>query len=160
MKLVLGADAEVAAWVAAHIPLMQGQAFGPNRAMAVMSDRDEMLGGVVFHNWQPAYRNIEVSFASTGPRWLTRDLIQAILSYPFDALRVQRLTAVTPRQARPARQFLEKFGFRREGLVRHGFGTDDAVISGLLEKEWRASPWSQSRKGALDHGQAFRADAA
>ncbi len=43
--------------------------------------------------------------------------------------------------AKAARRFLDAFGFRREGLVRKGFGDDDAMISGLLKREWEASRW-------------------
>ena len=64
-----------------------------------------------------------------------------IYDYPFDQLGCGRLTAVTPRRARAARRFLDAFGFKREGLVRQGFGDDDAVISGLLKREWEASRW-------------------
>ena len=99
------------------------------------------LGGVVFSNWQPACRSIEVSFASASPRWLTRRLIGAILSYPFVQLDCQRITALTPRRARSARRFIDAFGFKREGLIRQGFGDDDAVVSGMLKREWEGSRW-------------------
>ncbi|HXQ10980.1 MAG TPA: GNAT family protein [Caulobacteraceae bacterium] len=82
-----------------------------------------------------------MSFASETPRWLTRNLIRQILSYPFDQLGCQRITAITPKKARAARAFLDHFGFKREGVVRRGFGSDDAIISGLLKREWMRSRW-------------------
>ena len=138
-------DPDVAAWVAARIPQMEGAGdFGPCQAVGVVSESGEALGGVVFHNWQPRFKNIEVSFASASPRWLSRNLIRGILSYPYAQLGCARITAVTPRRATSARRFLDVFGFRREGLVRRGFGTDDAVISGLLRTEWERSRWCAS----------------
>ena len=143
MRLVLGRDAEVAAWVAARIPQMSGaDEFGPCAAIGVESEAGKPLGGVVFSNFLPRYRSIEASFASEHPRWLTRPLIRQIMAYPFGQLRCQRITAVTPRRARAARRFLDAFGFRREGMVRKGFGDDDAVISGLLRREWDRSRWA------------------
>jgi RimJ/RimL family protein N-acetyltransferase len=82
-----------------------------------------------------------VSFASETPRWLTRNLIRQILAYPFDQLACQRLTAITPKKARAARAFLDHFGFKREGVVRRGFGADDAIVSGLMKREWVRSRW-------------------
>jgi RimJ/RimL family protein N-acetyltransferase len=142
VRLVLDQPAAVAAWVAAHIPQMGGAAdFGPSTAIGVVSADGRALGGVVFHNYQPRFRNIEVSFASESRRWLTRNLIRQILAYPFDQLGCQRLTAITPKNARAARAFLDHFGFKREGVVRRGFGTDDAIISGLMRREWMQSRW-------------------
>jgi RimJ/RimL family protein N-acetyltransferase len=143
VRLVLDRSPAVAAWVAGRIPQMTGAAdFGPSTAIGVVSEDGRALGGVVFHNYQPRFRNIEVSFASETPRWLTRNLIRQILAYPFDQLACQRITAITPKRAKAARAFLDHFGFKREGVVRRGFGNDDAVISGMLKREWMRSRWA------------------
>jgi RimJ/RimL family protein N-acetyltransferase len=145
MRIVLGRDPEVADWVARRIPHVgSGAAFGPCAAIGVEAEDGALLGGVVYSNWQPACRSIEASFASAAPRWLTRRIIGGILSYPFDQLDCQRITALTPRRAKAARRFLDAFGFRREGLVRLGFGDDDAVVSGMLRREWEGSRWRAS----------------
>lgn len=158
MRVVFGGPEEtrmIAAWVAARIPQMDGVAdFGPCVAFGVEDEQGRPVGGVVFHNHQPRFRNIEGSFASDTPRWLTRDVICKILSYPFDQLDCIRLTALTPRQAASARRFLDTFGFKREGIVRRGFGTDDMVVSGLMRHEWATSRWNpraKPKKGS--HGQ-------
>jgi len=146
MRIVLGRDPEVADWVARRIPHVgSGAAFGPCAAIGVEAEDGAPLGGVVFSNWQPACRSIEASFASQTPRWLTRRIIGAILSYPFDQLDCQRITTITPRRAKAARRFLDVFGFRREGLVRKGMGDDDAVLSGLLKREWEGSRWRPAK---------------
>lgn len=138
MRLVIGRDAAVADWVGTRIPHVGGGgAFGPCAALGVEGKSGALIGGVVFSNWQPSCRSIEASFASDTPRWLTRGLIAQIMAYPFDQLGCQRVTAITPRKAKAARRFLDAFGFKREGLVRKGFGDDDAVVSGLLRREGR-----------------------
>ena len=145
MHLVFNDDANVAAWVAARIPHMNGEAFPPSTAIGVVDEDGQALGGVVFTNHYPAFGSIEASFASASPRWLTKSLITAILSYPFAQLDCQRVTTITPLKATSARVFLEVFGFKREGVIRRGFGSDDAVISGLLRKEWDRSPFNLRR---------------
>lgn len=150
MRLLYGADAVVAQWVAERIPQMEsGEDFGPCVAIGVVAEDSTPLGGVVFNNWQPKFRSIEVSFAASSARWLTRPLISEILTYPFAGLDCRRITAVTPRKAASARRFLEVFGFKREGLVREGFGDDDAVVSGLLWREWRCHRYNVARDPAL-----------
>jgi RimJ/RimL family protein N-acetyltransferase len=146
MHLVLGQDRDVAAWVAARIPHMgAGADFGPCAAIGVVDAAGRPLGGVVFSSFLPACRSIEVSIAADRARWLTAPLIRGIMSYPFVQLGCQRVTAITPRRAAPTRRFLDRFGFKREGVLRKGFGTDDAIIHGLLEREWRASRWNRGR---------------
>lgn len=140
MKLVQGPP--IIQWVAERIPQVgYAAAFGPAMAIGVVSEDDKLLGGVVFHGYMPQFKSIEASFASTGPRWLTRPLICGILNHPFVTLDCNRITAATPRSSASARRFLNRFGFQFEGLLRQGFGDDDAVISGLLRDEWLASRW-------------------
>lgn len=139
MKLVAGKDELVAAFVAAQIPWVDD--FGPCAALGVAGEDGAPIGGVVFFNYHPHYSSIEIAGAALQAKWLTRKLITQIMAYPFDQLRVGRITALTPRKATSARRFLEQFGFKREGLARRGFGTDDAVLYGLLSSEWRRSPW-------------------
>jgi RimJ/RimL family protein N-acetyltransferase len=147
MRLIWDRPSDVAAWVASQIPQMSGgHDFGACQAVGVIGEDGRLLGGIVFHNWQAGFRNIEVSFASSTSRWLTRNLLRQILAYPFDQLQCQRITALTPKKNAQARKFLDGFGFKREGVVRRGFGNDDMIVSGLLAREWRASKWMATRR--------------
>ncbi len=138
MKLFTGCDEGVAAWVARELGIRD---FGPSSAFGVADESGKIVGGIVFHNYQPQYRSVEVSIAMLTPRWANPGIIRRTLSYAFDTLNVRRITATTPRKAASARRFLTKLGFRYEGMAWKGFGTDDAVISGLRDYEWRASKW-------------------
>ena len=135
MKLVSGPFSQpVAHWVGEQIG--KDIEWGPCEAIGVADEEDNLIGGVVFSNYQPHFGNIEVSFASIRRDWLTPRLITGILSYPFSQLGVRRITCLSPKRNRSARQFLKKFGFVEEGNIRGGFGTDDMIISGLLASEW------------------------
>ena len=139
-------DALVAQWVAHQIPHVDAvRGFGPCVAIGVVDRFDMPVAGVVFHNYQSQYNTIDISTASVSPKWLTKSLIRGIMAYPFDQLGVGRVTAVTPRKATSSRRFLEHFGFTLEGVVRRGFGTDDAVVYGLLDNEWPKTRWKQDR---------------
>jgi RimJ/RimL family protein N-acetyltransferase len=159
LKVVIDRSGAVARWVASRIPLMGGTLGFEDKAVSfgVLSDTGQPLGGVVFTDWQPAYRSIQISFASASPKWLTPRLVTAILEYPFGQLACSRITSLTPSRAASAVGFLNRFGFRREGLIRRGFGTDDAIISGLLAEDWAVHRFN--RRSGLN-GQAVPSDAA
>jgi len=153
LRLLFNQDRAVAHWVAEHIPHMAahiqdfgyGEVFGVGAAIGVVDKRDELVGGVVYHNYDPYYRSIELSCAASTSRWLTREMVGGLLRYPFTQLNCQRCTAVTPRRATSARRFLEGLGFKREGSVRRGFGDDNAIIYGLLAEEWAQHPLNRAR---------------
>ena len=151
MRLLLGFDAAVAEFVAQRIPQVgQGVLFGPCSAIGVVDARNVLVAGVVFHGYMPACRSIDASFAADTPRWLTRSLASGIMAYPFTQLGVGRVTTLTPKRNRRARDFVERFGFKREGLLRKGFGDDDAVVSGLMAHEWKASPFNLQGSRSLN----------
>lgn len=133
----------VAQWVADQIG--HGLDWGPCEAIGVVDKNDNLIGGVVFNAYQPQYRNIEVSFAAIRSDWLTPSLVRGIVGYAFDQLDCARITSLTPKKNRKARQFLQKFGFVHEGTIRKGYGDDSTIISGLLAEEWRAHRFSRGR---------------
>lgn len=169
-RLVFGQDAAVAHWTAQRIPHVAwripevgfGQAFGPSAAIGVADEQDHLLAGVVFHNWDSHHRVIDISCASDGPRWFSREIARSVLRYAFAQIQCQRLTAVTPRKATSTRRFLEGLGFKREGSARRGFGDDNAIIYGLLAEDWAAHPINRPRaeREGLTDGQEIRALAA
>lgn len=145
MRLVLDQGPGVAQWVEARIPHMNGQPFGPSSAIGVVTDQGVPIAGVVFHDYQPQYGAAMISVASDTPRWLTKRLITGIMRVPFNQYKLNRLTAITPPGEISASQFLTKFGFRREGVVRLGLGNQDAVIWGLLATDWKWSRFNLDR---------------
>lgn len=155
MRLVLGQDQAVAAWTKARIGHCND--WGPYAAIGVADSGENLIAGVVYNNWHPHYKSIEISTASDSRRWLTKSLITGIFAYPFMQLGCQRVTAATPRNAHTARQFLETFGFQPEGIVRLGFGTQDAFIWGLLASEWATHRYNLGR--VVDEGRPHASDA-
>lgn len=144
MRLLVGYDADVAAYVASRIPGCDG--FGPMAAIGVVDKNNLLVAGVVFSDYQPQYGNIQVSFASDRADWLTPGLVRAIMHYPFYQLGCNRITTLTPKRNRRARQFLSKFGFRHEGTIRKGFGADDCIVSGLMRSEWEQHRFFNGQK--------------
>jgi len=150
LRLLYGHSDEVAAWVGWRIPYVAKRMardpatpFGACQAIGVLNSAGELVAGVVYHSYDPDCPSVEMSFAASTRKWLTPNLIRELMGYPFNTLGCRRVTGCTPKRAREARQFLDGFGFKREGSVRQAFGDDDAIISGLLRKEWEASRFNR-----------------
>lgn len=134
MRLLYGSDEAVGAWVKARLPNMPRLPV-PFVGIGVI-DGAQLVAGVLFHNYLPEFGSIEVSIAADTPRWLSRNRVSLILGYPFRQLGCGRVSAAIMASNRRSIRLCEGLGFEREGLVRRGFGRDDAVILGLLREDW------------------------
>lgn len=146
MRLVFGQDAAIASWVASKIPRMRGQGFpADSRAIGVVK-RGKLVAGIVYHNYLPEYRNIEISMAADSPLWATKAIIGALLRYPFVQLNCFRVTTCTSARNKRALKFNYGIGFKKEGVIRRGCGNHDMIICGMLKKE--AERWLKTEENS------------
>lgn len=133
--VLYGMDATVLAFVHERLPHVGD--FGPCVALGVVRD-GALIGGVVFNNYNPRGRDIEISAAFDTSAWFRPRTLRRILEYPFATAECARLTLQVGRKGKPARAFAEKAGFRLEGVKRRGFdGRQDLMMYGLLASECR-----------------------
>jgi RimJ/RimL family protein N-acetyltransferase len=138
MEIVFGPS--VASWVIRQMPipsegLRNGAAIG-------VYDNGQIIAGAVFTDYRvmPKGKDIQITFASTNPRWATKGNIRSIFSYPFIQLQCTRLTTITGRKNKRARKLIEGLGFHLEGVVRKAYdGHSDAIVYGMLRAE--ATRW-------------------
>lgn len=134
-QLIYGHDAEIAAWVAVHLPTVGPDGFGPCTAIGV-SRNERLVAGVVYNGYVPDHRVIHVSIYAANSGWASRRVIKALLGYPFIQLGVNRVTAMVEGRNTRAQKFLSGIGFVREGVARYGFGAQHAHIYGMLRREY------------------------
>ena len=131
-QLVFGQDEAIAAWVAQRIPHMHGEGFGPCTAIGVVCASGKGAG-IVYHDYQARYGNIQLSMAADSPLWATKGTIKALLHYPFKQLRVWMVWTITPVENERALKVNQHIGFKRKPLVPHVFGPGKhAYISQML----------------------------
>lgn len=142
MRCVYGYDAQVGAFVASLIRHVGSAEYWGSFVAIGVADGNTLVAGAVFNNYRPQYRDIEISFSAASPKWARRGIIREIFRYPFVQLGCARLTTITGRKNRRARRLDEGLGFKLEGVVRKGFGRDDAMIYGMLKREckWLGEP--------------------
>lgn len=137
MRLLFGHDTEVARWVSAHIPHMQGADFGPASAIGIVDENQSPMAGIVFHDYQPLYGTIQLSAAAESPRWATKKVIGAILGYPFLQLKVHKVWTATQHENLRAIKFNKGVGFTQEATLKDHFGAGrHAVICRMLFKDF------------------------
>lgn len=96
----------------------------------------ELAGGVVYSEYRG--HDIRANIAATSPRWLSRDVLWQLFTYPFKQLECARITVIVsddnPRSERLARWL----GFTPEGRLRAGMSMGkDALVFGMLKHECR-----------------------
>lgn len=149
MQLLYGYNDEVAAFVASLIPGCE-RGFGNCRAIGVVDeDAAELVAGMVFHDWQPGPGLIQISSASTTPRWLTAEVRHKMFSYPFDEVGCQmvvlQVSAANERMVRIAKAF----GFTPHFIARMRGRNEDGYVFTLTDDAWRNSKFTRKY-----HGQA------
>jgi RimJ/RimL family protein N-acetyltransferase len=135
-SLLFHADAFVAQFVKAQVGRLPPNAgWQLYRAIGVMLD-EELVGGVVFHDYRWEAGDIEITAAFSTPAWCSKAAFRGILFYPLHTLKLQRCTARTAESNTQARDFLTRLGFREEGRLRRAFdGKEDVMIYGVLREE-------------------------
>ena len=135
-------------WIAARIPQVGPDHGWGGKARAIgVVVAGEIVAGMACMDWDQRHGNIEIAMAADSARWASRDTIRRLLAWPFDQLGCRRLTTIIAADNDRALRLNEGLGFKREGLMRHGFGERDAVILGLLKEElpaWAVAPTRES----------------
>jgi hypothetical protein len=131
--LLYGHDRELSLWAGLRLGY-DGPIGNQQTPHAIGVSRNGAIVAVaVFYDYRVT--SIEVTFVTTSPRWASRENIRAILSYPFVQLNCKRVTAITEEGNAPARAFLERLGFRQEGIHPDGFDSGAGISYGLLRQD-------------------------
>ena len=111
----------------------------PAIGAALLKD-GKMAGAVVFNNYHVLHKGswCEISVAIDDAECVSRRGLRKIFEYPFKQLGVSRLQAVTAVTNLRCKAFIERLGFKLEGLARkaHDGETDQAVYS-MMPNECR-----------------------
>jgi hypothetical protein len=149
MQLIYGHDLAVARWVASQIWFCRERGFDENSTAIGVMDGDKAVGGFVFHDYAPEFGVIEISFAGTDRRWLTRPVIWAMFSYVFNDIGCQMCCSRTPASITAGIRFTKAYGFKQVTVPRLFGRNEDGIISTLTVEDWRANGWHKENS----HGQ-------
>lgn len=134
--LLYGADKEVREWCSLGL-YGDLDSFNEQDIAIGITKNNKLIAGVVYNNY---VRNtsIEMSIYSIDKSWATRHNIKALFNYPFTQLKLRRVTALCSANERDVMKFLEKLGFKQEGIHREAHPKGgDSISYGMLRNECR-----------------------
>ncbi|TJU85572.1 MAG: N-acetyltransferase [Mesorhizobium sp.] len=110
--------------------------FGECVAMGVI-DGGELLGAVIYHNYNPEAGVIEISGAATHSRWLTRQVLWAMYNYPFNEAGCQMVVQRSSEKDIRLARILTAYGFESYKIARLRGRTEDEIVYTLTDDRWR-----------------------
>jgi len=94
----------------------------------------ELVGGVLYEGFTG--KNIWMHVAGKpGTRWLTRDFLREVFSYPFLQAGCDRVTGYVEASNLAARRFDEHLGFKQEAVLKGAAHDGGDVILYVMWKE-------------------------
>lgn len=141
MKVLAGPpefEQTVADYVLEQFPdlaeLYPGARIKPFRAVAFVDAGGVMHGGLVMTD----YRGFDahLSIYLDGKRFIGKQSLTDLMRWTFDRLGLRRVTCFIRPDNTVSRRFVERIGFKREGVLRKGYdGTHDALIFGMTRED-------------------------
>lgn len=96
---------------------------------------DKIVAGVIYDGFTHA--SISIHSRIDEPKLVSREFYWAVFDYPFNQLKVKRLTGIVKTSNEKANSFNEKIGFKKEALLRNYFPNDDAIIYVMWPEDCR-----------------------
>ena len=110
---------------------------GDYAAMAVIDRSNEIVGGIVYHNFDEQARAIEISAAGTTPRWLSKRVLNGMYQYPFDQLGCQIVYQQNAESNSGVSRILRRLGFNEYKIPRIRGINDALMIFTLTKEQWK-----------------------
>lgn len=111
-------------------------------SMAVLDDKGQLIAGLIYHNFTPEFRCIEMSAGSVSRRWMTRQVLRDIINMPFKSLECDTIIARHDETATHLRRMWTNIG-AVEYVIPHvrGKGKPAEVVSVLTDEAWFGSKY-------------------
>jgi RimJ/RimL family protein N-acetyltransferase len=113
-------DDRLAEWIANRIPGMSANDLRRHAATVGIVLKGELIAAMACGGKERG--NVEITFAADSPKWATRETIAKLMRWPFVQLDCHRVTTRIAASNHRAIRFNEGIGFKREGVIREGWG--------------------------------------
>jgi len=136
-RLIFGKSEDVAKWVAERLPeVVDG--FAHPQAIGVMSDDGKrMIAGVVYSDYHPDAKTMQLHIAADSPMWARPEIIMALLAYPFMQIGVFKAWVAISEGNMKSLRATTHIGFKDEGVLIHQFGPGKhAVMRYMLRPDY------------------------
>lgn len=131
-------DARIAD-IAAQIIWGEGHKFDNCQALGFLDNNGVVEAAIVYHNWQPENRVIEISAGSLSRKWLNRARLFQIFAYPFDQLDCRLVVARIGEHNARARRIWRSLGADEYIIPALRSPQEAEVIYTLSKEAWQSS---------------------
>ena len=100
-------------------------------------DGDQLIAGMIYHNYSPENQTIELSGAATSRRWLTRPVFKAMFSYPFEEIGCQMVVARHSQRNIALRRMWKSVGATEYIIPRLRGRNEAEAIATFTVEAWR-----------------------
>lgn len=141
-KIVTGFDREVCDWVYSST----GGFYVPGCVGIGLARDDRLIAGVAYDGYNGA--QILMHQRIDDPKAITREFVWFCFWYPFEQLKVRRVTGIVPKKNKAARRLDEHLGFKLEAVLKAAHPTGDLCVYRLFKDECRMLSWNMRPKFA------------
>lgn len=122
--------------------------FGPRCTMGVFKGQ-ELIGAIVYHNYQPREGTVEMSSGSISRSWMNKATVDAAFGMPFRNLNCQAVVARHSEAATHLRRIWTRIGAVEYIIPRlRGRHNPPEVVSVLSDDAWKKSRFNlENRNG-------------
>ena len=117
----------VVAWVAAQTHEFGN--FGTDAGIGLQryeAGAWRMIAGVAYSQWNGV--NVVCDIAAVGRHWANREFLWTIFDYPFNQLKVKRITVCVGAGNSASRRFVQHLGFEEEARLRGAHPSGDLLV--------------------------------
>lgn len=129
-------------WVAELIWPGQKRDFGNCQGLAVVED-DQLIAGMIYHNWEPASGVVEISGASTTKRWLTKETLRVMFQIPFRDWECQAVVMRVSDHDKPLHRILKAYGFEHYRIPRLRGRDEVENVFVLTDDAWKTNRFNR-----------------
>lgn len=113
-------------------------------SLAVL-DEGVVIAGVLYHHFSPKDGVMEMSAGSLDKRWLTRPVLKAMFTVPFDLFGCQMAVLRVSEHNKPMLRIAKAYGFN-EFIIPRLRGRDEAEhLLTLTDDGWRDNRFNKGR---------------
>lgn len=100
-------------------------------------DGDDLIAGVLYHNYYPENGVIEFSAASISKKWLTRPVLRAMFGVPFDIFNCQMCVVRVSSENDVMLRIARSFGFSEYVIPRLRGRHENEHVFTLTDDQWQ-----------------------
>lgn len=105
----------------------------PAHAFGYMTNDKEPVCAVVVNDYTGS--NCELTIVAARP--VSMPVVRHVFNYAFGKLGCRRVTVRTRKRNKLVQKLAARLGFKYEGIQKHFYADDDAVVFGMLKENCR-----------------------